>query len=111
MAKTTTTTAPRLKALYATQFAKELQTELDLVNINQVPKLEKIVISVGTGKSKDDKRMLAAVKNTLTRVTGQLPVEKLANVPVKGIFPPIVKPAAIPIMLASAIPIWKKRSG
>jgi hypothetical protein len=36
-----------------------------------------------------------------------LPVEKLANVPVKGILPPIVNPAAIPIMFASAIPIWK----
>ena len=31
-------------------------------------------------------------------------VEKLAKVPVKGIFPPIVIPAAIPIILASAIP-------
>ena len=37
-------------------------------------------------------------------------VNKL-GVPVNGILPPIVKPAAIPIMLASAIPIWKKRSG
>src|SRR5690606_6897868 len=40
-----------------------------------------------------------------------LPVEKFAKVPVKGIFPPIVIPAAIPIIFASAIPIWKNRSG
>jgi hypothetical protein len=33
--------------------------------------------------------------------------EKLANVLVNGILPPIVNPAAIPIMFASAIPIWK----
>ena len=80
MAKaTTTSTAPRLKALYATQYVKELQAELDLKSVNQVPVLEKIVVSVGTGKVKDDKRMLEAVKNTLTKVTGQAPVERLAK--------------------------------
>ncbi len=80
MAKaTTTSTAPRLKALYASQYTKELQAELDLANVNQVPALEKIVVSVGTGKVKDDKRMLEAVKNTLTKVTGQAPVERLAK--------------------------------
>ena len=74
-----TTTAPRLKALYRETYAKELQTELGLKNIHQVPVLEKIVVSVGTGKTKDDKRMLETVKNTLTRVTGQKPVERLAK--------------------------------
>jgi large subunit ribosomal protein L5 len=75
----TTSTAPRLKALYNTQYKKELQAELDLKNIHQVPVLEKIVVSVGTGKSKDDKRVLEAVKNTLVRVTGQAPVARLAK--------------------------------
>ena len=79
MAKATTSTAPRLKALYADTYVKELQAELDLTNVNQVPRLEKIVVSVGTGKVKDDKRMLEAVKNTLTKVTGQAPVERLAK--------------------------------
>ncbi len=79
MAKASTSTAPRLKALYADTYVKELQAELDLTNVNQVPVLEKIVVSVGTGKSKDDKRMLEAVKNTLTKVTGQAPVERLAK--------------------------------
>ncbi len=79
MAKATTSTTPRLKALYADTYVKELQAELDLVNVNQVPRLEKIVVSVGTGKVKEDKRMLEAVKNTLTKVTGQAPVERLAK--------------------------------
>src|SRR5690606_28168040 len=39
------------------------------------------------------------------------PVEKLAKVPVNGILPPMVRPAARPIILASAMPTWKKRSG
>ena len=45
----------RLKALYTEKYVKELQAELKLDNVNQVPQLEKIVVSVGTGKSKDDK--------------------------------------------------------
>ncbi len=85
MAKTVaTTSAPRLKALYDTQYRSELQAELSLANVHQVPKLEKIVVSVGTGKTKDDKRMLETVKNTLTKVTGQAPVERLAKKSIAG---------------------------
>lgn len=81
MAKATTTAAatPRLKALYKDQFVKELQTELKLENVHQVPKLEKIVVSVGIGKHKDDKRYYEVVKNTLTKVTGQAPVDRMAK--------------------------------
>ncbi len=77
-------TAPRLKALYSDKLAKELQAELKLDNINQVPKVEKIVVSVGTGKKKDDKRHLETVKNTLARITGQAPVEKLPKKSIAG---------------------------
>lgn len=85
MAKETTTApAPRLKALYQDKYRKELQAELDLVNINQVPKLEKITVSVGTGKMKDSKAHLAAVVNTLTKITGQKPVERLAKKSIAG---------------------------
>ena len=84
MANATTTTAPRLKALYATQYVKELQAELELANVHQVPKLEKIVVSVGTGKTKEDKRVLETVKNTLTKITGQAPVERLAKKSIAG---------------------------
>lgn len=76
---TATTPAPRLKALYNEKYVKELQAELNLGNVNQVPKLEKITVSVGTGKSKEDKRHLETVKNTLTKITGQAPVERLAK--------------------------------
>lgn len=86
MAKATISTAatPRLKALYTTQYVKELQAELNLANVHQVPKLEKIVVSVGTGKSKDDKRHLETVKNTVTKITGQMPVERLAKKSIAG---------------------------
>ena len=84
MAKATTSTAPRLKALYDTQYKKELQAELGLGNVHQVPKLEKITVSVGTGKNKDDKRFQETVKNTVTKITGQAPVEILAKKSIAG---------------------------
>lgn len=81
---TTTAVAPRLKALYATKYVKELQAELNLGNVHQVPKLEKIVVSVGLGKNKDDKRHYEIVKNTLTKVTGQQPVDRMAKKSIAG---------------------------
>ena len=78
VAKTTLST-PRLKALYKSKFVKELQAELKLENVHQVPRLEKIVVSAGIGKSKDDKHFYEVVKNTLTRITGQSPIDRMAK--------------------------------
>jgi large subunit ribosomal protein L5 len=73
-----------LKALYKDQFVKELQAELKLGNVHQVPKLEKIVVSVGIGKNKDDKRYYEVVKNTLVKITGQAPVDRMAKKSIAG---------------------------
>lgn len=72
-------TAPRLKQLYKDKIAPEIKAELGLKNINQVPKLEKIIISSGVGKKKDDKAYWAVVRNTITKITGQYPVNKMAK--------------------------------
>jgi large subunit ribosomal protein L5 len=76
---TSATTAPRLKALYSTSLAAELKKKLSLANIHEVPKMEKIVINVGMGRSKDDKKMFEIVKTTLRKITGQQPVEVMAK--------------------------------
>ena len=73
-----------MKALYDGTYKKELQAELGLSNIHQVPKLEKIVVSVGLGKNKDDKRHYEVVKNTLTKITGQAPVDRMAKKSIAG---------------------------
>lgn len=84
MAKATTVTAPRLKALYTDTYAKELQAELGLSNINEVPKLEKIIVSAGIGKNKDDKHHYEIVRNTITRITGQSPIDRMARKSIAG---------------------------
>lgn len=70
---------PRLKSLYQEKFANELEKELKIDNVNQLPKLAKIVVSVGTGKNKENKAYQAAVLNTLTKITGQKPYQRLAQ--------------------------------
>ena len=82
--KSTTVTAPRLKALYNEKFTKELQAELGLSNINEVPKLEKIIVSVGIGKNKDDKHHYEVVRNTVTKITGQSPIDRMAKKSIAG---------------------------
>ncbi len=70
---------PRLKQLYIQQFVTELKDELGLANVNEAPKLEKIVVSVGIGKHKDDKRYHEMVVSTLRKITGQQPVDRMAK--------------------------------
>lgn len=76
--------ASRLKAEYTSTYAAELQKELGLANPHQVPRLEKIVINVGLGRAKDDKKTIEAAKNTLRKITGQEPVETLAKKSIAG---------------------------
>lgn len=78
MAKTVATSA-RLKSQYNDQFVGELQKELELKNVNQVPKLEKVVINVGLGRAKDDKRLMEVATTTLRKITGQEPIQTTAK--------------------------------
>lgn len=74
----------RLKNEYQTKYVAELQKELELPNVMQVPKLEKIVLNIGLGKAKDDKKMIEVATNTLTKITGQKPVETYAKQSIAG---------------------------
>jgi large subunit ribosomal protein L5 len=78
------TYTPRLKKLYETQLVSELKEELKLENVNQVPKIEKIVLNIGLGKSKDDKKMIETAENTLKKITGQQPIDTFAKQSIAG---------------------------
>ena len=71
--------APRLKEKYNKEIKKQLKEELGLDNINQVPKLEKVVISSGVGKKREDKRFTETVAVTLEKISGQKPTSRLAK--------------------------------
>lgn len=69
----------RLKDLYRNTYVDELQKELKLSNIHEVPRLEKIVVNIGLGKAKDDKKLMEVATNTLRKITGQQPIETVAK--------------------------------
>ena len=68
-----------LKELYYKEIVPSLVKKFKYTSNMQVPKLEKIVVSVGIGKNKDDKRHYEVVRNTLEKVTGQYPVDRMAK--------------------------------
>lgn len=79
MAEKKAATTARLRVAYNEKIAAELMKELGLANVNQVPRLEKITVNVGLGKAKDDKKMFEVATNTLTKITGQKPMETVAK--------------------------------
>src|SRR5665213_2808990 len=72
-------TTARLKEFYQNKFIGELQKELKLDNLMEVPRLTKIVINVGLGRAKDDKKAMEVAINTLRKITGQNPTETVAK--------------------------------
>lgn len=77
--KTTSAYVPRLKQLYKSQLVTDLQKQLELGNINEVPRIEKVIINVGIGKHKDDKAYHERVASTLRKITGQQPIDRMAK--------------------------------
>ena len=68
-----TTTMPRLKAKYQSEIRDGLKASLELPNIMQVPRLEKIVINMGVGRATQQPSLLEGAVADMTRITGQKP--------------------------------------
>jgi large subunit ribosomal protein L5 len=64
----------RLKDLYKSKIISELINEFGYKNPMAVPKMEKIVVSMGVGKTTQDKKFLDLAKSDLTMITGQMPI-------------------------------------
>lgn len=66
--------APRLQAHYEQVVRPRLAKAFGLTNPNQVPRLVKVVLNVGLGEATKNPKLLEAVVEELTIVTGQRPV-------------------------------------
>jgi large subunit ribosomal protein L5 len=73
MSETTTASMPRLKQRYREEIAPALKEQLELDNVMQVPRLEKIVVNVGLGEAINDSKALEGALRDLTTITGQKP--------------------------------------
>jgi large subunit ribosomal protein L5 len=80
----TANTHARLRTVYMQTVVPELEKELGMTNVHQVPRLEKIVLNIGLGRAKDDKKVIEAATNTLRKITGQEPVKTLAKNSIAG---------------------------
>ena len=66
-------TAPRLKEKYRSEIVPQLEKELSIDNINEVPRLDKIVINMGVGEAVGNPKALDAAVTDLTAIAGQKP--------------------------------------
>jgi large subunit ribosomal protein L5 len=64
----------RLKGLYDSKYAKELQAELGCKNKLEVPRLLKVVVSMGVKEAITDSKVMDKVVEDLWLITGQKPV-------------------------------------
>lgn len=69
----------RLKDKYMNDIRQKLLKELGLKNILAVPKVEKVVISIGLGDAKDNASILDKAKVYFSALAGQTPVVTLAK--------------------------------
>jgi large subunit ribosomal protein L5 len=70
---------PRLKDKYKAEVVPAMMQKFEYKNINQVPKLEKVVINMGLGEAKDNPKALDSAIGDLTVISGQKPVVTTAK--------------------------------
>ena len=64
----------RLRDLYKSKVVSELTSEFKYSNPMAVPRMEKVVVSMGVGKAVQEKKFMELAKKDLTRITGQIPL-------------------------------------
>lgn len=64
---------PRLKTQYLEQVVPELQKEFKYQNVNQIPKLQKIVVNMGVGDAAHDHKVMDGAVADMAAITGQKP--------------------------------------
>ena len=62
---------PRLRKRYIEVIAPKLQTEFGYKNVNQIPKVEKVVINIGLGEATTNPKLVERAVEELSRISGQ----------------------------------------
>jgi large subunit ribosomal protein L5 len=63
-----------MKEQYQKEVAPALMKALNLDNVMQVPRVQKVVVNIGMGEALDNPKALDAAVNDVTLITGQKPV-------------------------------------
>jgi len=70
---------PTLKTKYQQEIAPAMMQKFQYKSVMQIPRLEKIVVSVGCGDCKDNAKALDAVVKDISAITGQKAVATVAK--------------------------------
>lgn len=73
-AVTTQKVQPRLKQKYRDEIIAQMQEQFTYENVNQVPRLVKIVVNSGVGEAARDSKVIEGAVADLTKITGQKPM-------------------------------------
>lgn len=75
---------PRLKQFYLEKVVPTLVRDLQIKNVHQVPKLQKIVLNCGMGKAADKARVIESTFKQFSLITGQKPILTHAKKSIAG---------------------------
>ena len=75
---------PRLKEKYKAEIVPALEKQLEIDNINKVPRLSKIVVNMGVGAAAGDAKLLDAAVADMRVITGQQPMITRARKSIAG---------------------------
>ena len=64
----------RLKDTYKGEVAPSLMKKFSYKSVMQIPKLDKVIINVGCGEARENTKVIDAIMNDLSLITGQKPV-------------------------------------
>ena len=70
---------PHLKKIYRETVAPELFKEFGYTSMMQVPRFVKVIVSMGVGEAKENKKILDAAVEDLAQITGQHAVKTKAK--------------------------------
>ena len=70
---------PRLQKKYKEEMVTSLMKELNISNVMQVPKLDKIIVNMGIGDAVNNPKLIDVAIRELGQITGQQPVARAAK--------------------------------
>lgn len=73
MSDTAVKVEPRLKKMYEDDVLPQLRKEYKFANPMQLPKIEKVVVSMGVGEAARDSKLIEGAVSDLSKITGQKP--------------------------------------
>lgn len=74
----------RLQEQYSKKIVPSLKEKFGFKNVMQVPKITKVVINVGVGKVKEDKKKVDSVAEDLAKISGQAVIKTQARKSISG---------------------------